>query len=168
MTQEKETQSSKTVNKGFTLIELLVVVLIIGILAGIALPQYQVAVGKAKFSTLKNLTKSLQQSAQRYYMVNNTYEGLNTAVGRKSLDIELPAESNCQIWVDEYPQVRCCKNIFNVFMCFYVNRETGMPMSCAPWSKDKTDYANRLCQIETGTNASQAKDYGGNNLTYYY
>ncbi len=71
--KEKITQSSKTENKGFTLIELLVVVLIIGILAAIALPQYRKTVLKSKFATVKQNAKALWEANQRYYMVNNKY-----------------------------------------------------------------------------------------------
>ncbi len=80
-------QSSKTVNKGFTLIELLVVVLIIGILAGIALPQYRRAVDKARFATLMDMTKALASANERFYMVNNRYSTNFT-----ELDVDIPAK----------------------------------------------------------------------------
>jgi prepilin-type N-terminal cleavage/methylation domain-containing protein len=59
--------------KAFTLIELLFVVLIIGILAAIALPQYRQTVFKARFANVLGVAESLKKAHELYYLVNGAY-----------------------------------------------------------------------------------------------
>ncbi|MGN1058385.1 MAG: type IV pilin protein [Candidatus Avelusimicrobium sp.] len=59
--------------KGFTLIEVLVVVLIIGVLASVALPQYQKAVKKTRLMRLAPLVKAMADAEEAYYLANGWY-----------------------------------------------------------------------------------------------
>ena len=77
------------IKSGFTLIELLVVVLIIGILAGVALPQYQKAVEKSRATQALTLLKSVYQAQVVYKLANGTF-----ASSFDDLDINIPWTGN--------------------------------------------------------------------------
>ena len=68
---------------GFTLIELLVVVLIIGILAAMALPQYFKAVERSRMAEAVTLMDSVVKAQRRKFMQTNryaeNYEGLDVS-----------------------------------------------------------------------------------------
>ena len=58
---------------GFTLIELLVVVLIIGILAAMALPNYQRATELSRVGAALAFSRSVRDAVDRYYMAHGRF-----------------------------------------------------------------------------------------------
>lgn len=66
--------------KGFTLIELLVVVLILGILAAMAMPQYFKAVERSRMTEAVTLLANIADAQQRKYMQVNRYASAYTAL----------------------------------------------------------------------------------------
>ena len=75
-------------NNAFTLIELLVVVLIIGILAAVALPQYKMAVAKSRMTQLRVRANALYKAAQVYKLQNGVWP-----IDVRDLDIDIVQEA---------------------------------------------------------------------------
>ena len=102
--EQKSLSMSLGFTKGFTLIELLVVVLIIGILSAVALPQYRVAVAKARVAEQMVLFDAVMKAQQIYYMANGTYTmdltALDIQVPENSVQCNVPYRTfvQCQSW----------------------------------------------------------------------
>lgn len=76
----------KNSSTGFTLIELLVVVLIIGILASVALPQYTKAVEKSRVGAALAFGRAVMTAENAYYLANGEY-----TTDKDSLDLDFSA-----------------------------------------------------------------------------
>ena len=82
--------------KGFTLIEMLVVVLIIGILAGIALPQYQMAVTKAKVASILPSFRRWKDALEEWRYKYGDYGCHdNICSNYETLDASWPSDWTC-------------------------------------------------------------------------
>ena len=149
-------------NHAFTLVEVLIVILIIGVLAAIAYPQYKLSLLRSEYSKLKGYVETMHDSVQRYYLSNGTWPKKLT-----DLDIELagqlasndtyiriknPSGTECWLWnTGSSGYVACAFTRFNYNVRYEHNfLGSSTDRNCYTGTSETDTIVAKLCQLETG------------------
>jgi prepilin-type N-terminal cleavage/methylation domain-containing protein len=165
----------KKLSRGFTLIEVLVVVLIIGILTSVALPNYQVAVLKARYTELMNVVAPLADAEMVYYATFNKFtDQLN------ELDVSLPggvklsADGKYAYWKKFELHVYLSPNpayssaissTYNsrlMYLEYFNSGNSGGGRQCR--AKENDGVANKVCKSLGGTRVANYDGFEAYNL----
>ncbi len=158
-------------NKGFTLIELLVVVLIIGILAAIAVPQYQISVLRSKYARAVQTASDLRKAYELYYLQYGVYptkfSDLDFANKFPNSSSMTTKDYSCAFHTTD-SEIVC--NIGNDKIRYLINFYTWNTRKITTLCRtgtNKSDISHKVCQQETGKTESQA-DCSDAYCNYFY
>ncbi len=163
--------AAKGKSGGFTLIELLVVVLIIGILAAVALPQYNLVVAKTRISAMIPLLRSIQQAQERYYLANGEFatdiHDLDVScaaygTGNKENWCYLNKTGNATAHLDEGWYIVGSDNRVPGVRLYYFYWVGGSSARCYAVDGDSEEFANRVCQNLSGLSEPSSRVNGAN------
>ena len=158
-------------NKAFTLIEILVAVLIIGILAAIAVPQYRLAVQRSTYAKVRLALQDISRAQQLFYLNNGRYanpseeDKIDAPYQVKNNHFIIDSQITCQLGNSGGPYISCLVN--NAIIQHWFT-ESPMGLQCLSYASYNNFAGDKFCQFITNkkeanpSSNSVVHSYSGN------